>query len=75
VYGEVYWECKKSIMRGSLLLLLLGAVALLCWDKVMQKHKFTYARYMDDLVVLTNTKSKLRRAIKITYQALKPWGY
>jgi RNA-directed DNA polymerase len=75
VYGEVYWDCKKSIMRGSSLLLLLGAVALLCWDKVMQKHKFTYARYMDDLVVLTKTKSKLRRAIKIIYQALKPWGY
>ena len=41
----------------------------------MQNHGFTYARYMDDLVVLTPTKAKLRKAIKITYQALKPWGY
>ncbi len=30
---------------------------------------------MDDLVVLAPTKAKLRKAIKVTYQALKPWGY
>jgi hypothetical protein len=41
----------------------------------MQKHGFTYARYMDDLVVLTPTRARLRKAIKGTYQALKPWGY
>ena len=75
VYGEVYWDCKKGIMQGSSLSPLLGAVALLCWDKAMQKHGFTYARYMDDLVVLTPTRTRLRKAIKVTYQALKPWGY
>ncbi len=30
---------------------------------------------MDDLVVLSPTKAKLRKAIKVTHQALKPWGY
>jgi RNA-directed DNA polymerase len=75
VYGEVYWDCKKGIMQGSSLLPLLGAVALLCWDKTMQRHKFTYARYMDDLVVLATTKARIQKAIKVTYQALKPWGY
>jgi RNA-directed DNA polymerase len=75
VYGEVYWDCKKGIMQGSSLSPLLGAVALLCWDKAMQKHNFTYARYMDDLVVLAPTKARLRKAIKVTYQALKPWDY
>ncbi len=30
---------------------------------------------MDDLVVLTPTKARLRKAIKVTFQALKPWGY
>ena len=30
---------------------------------------------MDDLVVLTPTRASLRKAIKVTYQALKPWGY
>jgi len=30
---------------------------------------------MNDLVVLTTTKARLRKAIKITYQALKQWGY
>jgi RNA-directed DNA polymerase len=75
VYGEVYWDCKKGIMQGSSLSPLLGAVALLCWDKAMQKHGFMYARYMDDLVVLTPTRARLRKAIKVTFQALKPWGY
>jgi hypothetical protein len=41
----------------------------------MQKNKFTHARYINDLEVLTNTKEKLRKAIKVTYQTLKPWGY
>ncbi len=71
MYGEVYWDCKKGIMQGSSLSPLLGAVALLCWDKA----GFRYARYMDDLVVLTPTRTRLRKAIKVTYQALKPWGY
>ena len=75
MYGEVYWDCKKRIMQESSLSPLLVAVALLCWDKAMHKHKFTYARYMDDLVLLAPTKARLRKAIKITYQALKPWGY
>jgi hypothetical protein len=30
---------------------------------------------MDDLVVLTPTKARLRKAIKVTFQALKLWGY
>jgi RNA-directed DNA polymerase len=75
VYGEVYWVCKKGIMQGSSLSPLLGAVELVCWDKAMHKHKFTYARYMDDLVLLAPTRARLRKAIKVTYQALKPWGY
>ncbi len=47
----------------------------MCWDKAILKHKFTYAIFMDNLVVLTKTKAKLRKAIKVTYQTLKPWGY
>ncbi len=41
----------------------------------MSKHKFTYARYMDDLVVLAPNRARIRKAIRVTYQALKPWGY
>ncbi len=41
----------------------------------MQNYGFTYARYMDDLVVLTPTRERLRKAIKVTCKALKPWGY
>ena len=62
-------------MQGSSLSPLLGAVALLCWDNAMQKNKFTYARYIDDLVLLAPTKARIRKAIKVTYQTLKPWGY
>ncbi len=75
MYGKVYWDCEIGIMQGVSLSPLLGAVALLCWDKAMQKHGFTYAGYMDDLVLLTLTITRLKKAIKVTYQALKPWGY
>jgi hypothetical protein len=30
---------------------------------------------MNDLVLPATTKARLRKAIKVTYQALKPWGY
>ena len=33
-----------------------------CWDKAMHKHKFTYARYMDDLVVLAPTTRKIKKS-------------
>jgi hypothetical protein len=45
------------------------------WDNAMQKHKFSYARYKDDLVVLAPTKARLRKVIIVTYQALKQWIY
>lgn len=67
-------SANKNIQRSSLSPLL-GVVALMCWDKAILKHKFTYAIFMDNLVVLTKTKAKIRKAIKVTYQALKPWGY
>ena len=41
----------------------------------MQKHGFTYVRYIEDLVLMVKSKARLRKAIKIIYQALKPWGY
>ncbi|MBT5503672.1 hypothetical protein HOK15_05675 [Candidatus Falkowbacteria bacterium] len=74
-YGEIYWDIKKGIPQGSSLSPLLGAVALLCWDRAMKKAGLVYARYMDDLIVLTKTKSQLRRAIKITYKTLMKWKY
>jgi hypothetical protein len=66
---------KKALCKVLHYCHCLGAVALLCWDKAMQKHGFTYARYMNDLVLLTPTKARLIKAIKVTYQALKPCGY
>jgi hypothetical protein len=30
---------------------------------------------VDDLVLLAPTKARIRKAIKVTYQTLKPWGY
>ena len=74
-YGEIYWDIKKGIPQGSSLSPLLGAVALLCWDRAMKKTGFVYARYMDDLIVLTKTKSQLRRVIKITYKSIESYNY
>ena len=41
----------------------------------MQKHGFTYVRYIEDLVLMVKSKARLRKAIKVTQKALKPWGY
>jgi hypothetical protein len=58
-------------MQGSLMPLMLRCVGI----KLCRKNKFTYARYIDYLVMLTPTRVRLRKAIKITYQALNPRGY
>jgi Reverse transcriptase (RNA-dependent DNA polymerase) len=50
---------------------LLGAIALVPLDKAIGQLQGTfYARYMDDWVVLTKSKTALRKAIKITHDVL-----
>ena len=63
----------KGVPMGSPLSPLLGAIALMPLDQAMEKrgHHIFYGRYMDDWVVLTHTKTALRKIIKETHRILK----
>ncbi len=60
---------------GSSLSPLLGAVALLCWDRKMSALGVVHIRFMDDLLVFTKTRHQLRRCIKKTYEVLESWKF
>ena len=71
--GGLFYEYhEKGIPMGSPLSPLLGAIALLPLDQAMQNVKGVfYARYMDDWVVLTASKTALRKVIKLTHQVVQ----
>lgn len=70
--GGIYYDYHtKGLPKGSPLSPILGAIALLPLDQPMRQRKdIFYARFMDDWVVLTHTKTALRRVIKLTHQIL-----
>jgi hypothetical protein len=70
--GGIFYDFhEKGIPMGSPLSPLLGAIALIPLDIAMQNRKDVfYARYMDDWVVLTKSKTSLRNIIKITHQVM-----
>ena len=59
---------KQGISRGSSLSPLLGAFYLLDLDQRLQKVDVKYFRYMDDILILSSTKWKLREAIRVLNQ-------
>lgn len=71
--GGIFYEYdKKGIPMGSPLSPLLGAIALIPLDNILSQMKDVfYARYMDDFIALTKTKSALRKAVKKTHQIMK----
>jgi hypothetical protein len=69
--GLFYDFDAKGIPKGSPLSPLLGAIALIPLDKAIGRIKDVfYARYMDDWVVLTKSKTALRKVIKITHEII-----
>jgi len=70
--GNFYDFYDKGIPMGSPLSPLLGTIALIPLDKAMgdkamgQVRGIFYARFMDDWVVLTRSKTALRKVVKIT---------
>jgi RNA-directed DNA polymerase len=69
--GLFYDFDKKGIPKGSPLSPILGAVALIPLDKAMEKIKGVfYSRFMDDWVVLTKSKTALRKVVKITHEVV-----
>lgn len=75
-WGGLYFDCENGIKRGSPLSPLLAAIALNKLDKAMTKFKGVfYARYMDDWVVLCNSKRKLRKIVKLTHRLVRSLGF
>lgn len=69
--GHFYDYEHMGIPKGSPLSPILGAIALIPLDLAMGqiRHVF-YARIMDDWVVLTKTKTALRKVEKVTHKAV-----
>ncbi len=61
-WGGLYKDIQRGISRGSALSRLLGAYYLKALDEAMAGQCF-YRRYMDDIIILTKTRWKLRRAV------------
>ena len=71
--GGIFYEYhEKGIPMGSPLSPLLGAIALIPLDQAIGKiNDVFYARFMDDWVVLTKSKTALRKVIKLTHQIIQ----
>ncbi len=67
--GGLYKEITKGISRGCSLSPLIGAFFLYELDKGFEKDGLFYVRYMDDILILTKTRWKCRRAVKQLNQA------
>lgn len=66
--GHFYEYHHKGMPKGSPLSPLMGAIALMPFDHALeQKQDIFYIRYMDDWVVLTKSKTALRKIIKLTH--------
>ncbi len=65
-----YYTFDQGIPMGCSLSPLMGAIYLAPLDEQLKGFGF-YRRYMDDWIVLVNTRAQLRKVIKITHQILK----
>lgn len=73
-WGGLYQDIRKGIPRGASLSPLLGAFYLLDLDREMEKLDVPYFRYMDDILILTPSRWKLKKAIRVlnrTFNELK----
>lgn len=63
--GGEYRTVEKGIPLGSPLSPLLGALYLKSLDERMEKLDLFYVRYMDDWVIMSKTRWKLKKAIRV----------
>lgn len=68
--GGVFWEYQKGISLGCPLSPLIGAFFLNGLDERMEKSGLFYVRFMDDILVLSPTRWKLRKAVKAVNEVL-----
>ena len=62
---------NKSIPRGCPLSPLLAAIYLQPLDVLVKKHQLGYVRYMDDFVIFTKSRHKLKRILKQRLPCIK----
>ena len=65
--GGVYVDIRRGIARGCALSPLIGAFYLETLDETLSRSGLYYVRYMDDILVLAPTRSRLRRAVRTLY--------
>ena len=68
--GGVFWDYEKGISLGCPLSPIMGALFLKCLDERMAKSGLFYIRFMDDILVLSPTRWKLRRAVRAVNELL-----
>ena len=73
-WGGMYQDVKRGIPRGASLSPLLGAWYLRELDQRLEGLGVKYFRYMDDILILAETRWKLKKAIQVlnrTFDELK----
>lgn len=73
-WGGLYQDVKCGVAKGASLSPLLGAFYLSELDEKMEALDIKYFRYMDDILVLSKSRWKLKKAIRIlnrTFEDLK----
>ena len=73
-WGGLYWDRERGISRGCPLSPLLGAFFLRELDIAVVRQGLFYVRFMDDILVLSPTRWKLRRAVRIVNGRLTATG-
>ncbi len=61
--GGEFWDYEKGISLGCPLSPLIGAFFLNALDERIEKSGLFYVRFMDDILVLSPTRWKLRKAV------------
>ncbi|MDA8561037.1 reverse transcriptase domain-containing protein [Nitrospinae bacterium] len=69
-FGGLYRNIKRGISLGCPLSPLIGALYLKLMDDRMEKTGLFYVRFMDDWIVLSPNRWKLKNAIQIVNQTL-----
>jgi len=73
-YNGEYIHITQGISKGCPLSPLMGAIMLKSLDNKMPEN-VKYIRFMDDWLILTKTKSVLRKCVKIMHRVMKGLKY
>jgi hypothetical protein len=68
--GGEFWDYEKGISLGCPLSPLIGAFFLNALDERIEKSGLFYVRFMDDILVLSPTRWKLRKTVKAVNEVL-----